>query len=136
MPDSHDDEQLKGQFTLKGGFVRHPLQLHTHTGKEDLIDSINDKSGAFERILNGIKPENKLYVDYSISIAAEIVRLLARHNTIKSPQALAKALGISKDKIKMWFSGYYNFTIEDLAKLTSVLGEIITIGAQQNSLCE
>lgn len=124
------DEQLNGEFTLKGGFIRHPLHVKNHTGNENLIDSINDKSGAFDRILEGIKPENKLYVDYSLSIAAEIVRLLSRHDTIKSPHALAKQLGKNKDEIKMWLSGYYNFTLEDLAKLTSVLGEIITIGDQ------
>lgn len=89
--------------------------------------------GAFQQITERVKPENKVFVDLSLDIAAEIRLIMRHHLTIKTKRDLAIALNKEEDEIGKWLSGLYNFTIENIAEISIALHtEIILVSSRTN----
>lgn len=74
----------------------------------------------FKTELSRIPADRRRQVDFSWSIADKIDSLLKRRNI--SYSEFAKMTNESVAKIKEWVVGTCNFTLETLAKISTVLG--------------
>lgn len=64
--------------------------------------------------------ENKKWLQYSQSIAFEILRELRLQGL--SQKDLAIKIGVSPQQVNKWLKGFENFTIETISKLEDALG--------------
>ena len=74
----------------------------------------------FSTELSRIPADRRRQVDFSWSIADKIANLLKERNIAYSE--FAQMTNKSVAKIKEWVGGTYNFTLETLAKISTVLG--------------
>ena len=63
----------------------------------------------------------KRFIDKSLQIGDEIVRLLAEKRM--SQRQLAEALGKKESQISKWLTGFHNFTLKTITEIEDVLGE-------------
>lgn len=74
----------------------------------------------FKTELSRIPADRRRQVDFSWCIADKIANLLKERNI--SYSEFAQMTNESVAKIKEWVGGTYNFTLETLAKISTVLG--------------
>jgi transcriptional regulator with XRE-family HTH domain len=88
---------------------------------------MKDKKGAFARILNRIKPENKIFVDLNLEISRQVRHYLKSHGEIRTQKQLAERLQKEESEISRWLSGLHNLTLDSISKLTAAIGEDIIL---------
>jgi hypothetical protein len=82
----------------------------------------NKESTILDDLIAQAKPEDKIYIKLNIDIRERVLTILKSHETIKSIDQLAVALKIPTGKMHVMLNGMYNLTIEDISKITAVLG--------------
>lgn len=88
-------------------------------------------SEVIQRLIDETPKEDKLFVGYTMLIAACICDMLTRQGM--KQKEFAEKLGKDESEISKWLSGTHNFSLKTLSKIETVLGEpIIVILREKN----
>lgn len=84
---------------------------------------IAEEMPEFQKSIENLPEENKIFVDRSLEIANYIFQLMGDKNMRQKD--LAEKLGKTEAEISKWLAGMHNYTLRSLAKLEAALGEPI-----------
>ncbi|HMG84070.1 MAG TPA: helix-turn-helix transcriptional regulator [Ferruginibacter sp.] len=82
-------------------------------------------SNIFKERLAEVSSEAEEIIASRMAIRKQIKYILANHSTIKTQEALAKAMDKEPSEISKWLSGLHNLTHETIVKMELVLGQKI-----------
>lgn len=87
----------------------------------------------FQEQMKMVSPEVKQEMEWSFGIVLRIYEVLENQGITK--KELAKRIGCSERQITHWTTGFPDFTLSALAKLSNALGEplIMVIGGDDTS---
>ncbi len=68
-----------------------------------------------------VSREEEIFADYSMAVAVEIAEELKKRGMTQKD--LAKLIGKREPEINKWLSGFHNFTLRSLAKISAALNK-------------